>query len=175
MAIRTIDNARVRADNGLRRPLYNGWHPQNIVECPLLLRRSASAVINTRKHTLGCRLRIRLLSTRMLRWSRASRETMEILANAARAVPAASSETALLYSRPHRGGGKRRNLSSDMTKRAQPEGGGPPPVGRPPSLSPGTRRKVRAPSHRPDEFRPAIPRSGCSSAEPVSASPARAE
>ena len=50
--------------------------------------------------------------------------------------------------------------------------GVPPPVGRPPGPSPRARRKVRALLIVRDEFRPAIPRSGCSPAEPVSASPA---
>ena len=38
-----------------------------------------------------------------------------------------------------------------------------------------TRREERASLIVGDEIRPAIPRSGCSTAEPVSASPARAE
>jgi hypothetical protein len=41
--------------------------------------------------------------------------------------------------------------------------------------SPRTRRKERAPLIVRDEFRPAIPRAGCSPAEPVSASPALAD
>jgi hypothetical protein len=58
-------------------------------------------------------------------------------------------------------------------KTQQPGGGVPPPVGRPPSPSKRTRRKERALLIVRDEFRPAIPRSGCSPALPVSASPAR--
>ena len=61
------------------------------------------------------------------------------------------------------------------TKPPQPGGGVPPPVGRPPSPSPRMRRKERILLIVRDEFRPAIPRSGCSPAEPVSASPAPAE
>src|ERR1035438_1373818 len=57
-------------------------------------------------------------------------------------------------------------------KPCKPEGGVPPPVGRPPSPSKRTRRKDRALPIVHDEFRPAIPRSGCSPALPVSASPA---
>ena len=53
--------------------------------------------------------------------------------------------------------------------------GVPPPVGRHPSLSKRTRRKERALPIVHDEFRPAIPRSGWSPPEPVSASPAHAD
>jgi hypothetical protein len=49
----------------------------------------------------------------------------------------------------------------------------PPPVGRPRAPVQRTRREeLRALLIVRDEFRPAIPRSGCSPAEPVSASPA---
>jgi hypothetical protein len=52
---------------------------------------------------------------------------------------------------------------SDVVSRPKPRkpgGGVPPPVGRPPSPSPRTRRKDRALPIVHDEFRPVIPRSG---------------
>jgi hypothetical protein len=64
---------------------------------------------------------------------------------------------------------------SPHKKPYKPEGAVAPPVGRPSSPSPRTRRKDRALPIVRDEFRPAIPRSGCSPALPVCASPARPE
>ena len=71
--------------------------------------------------------------------------------------------------------GGMRNLSvrCGLQTAHQNLGGAPPPVGRPP----GPVKRTRREEHRAllivrDEFRPAIPRSGCSPALPVSASPA---
>jgi len=67
-----------------------------------------------------------------------------------------------------------RNLSVRCgSPAAEPWGGSrPPPAGRPRSPGKRTRREEHVLAHRPDEFRPAIPRSGWSPPEPVSASPA---
>ena len=62
-----------------------------------------------------------------------------------------------------------RNLSSEGAKNPEPATSGLPPTGAEPRYgsAPGETRSA----HRPDEFRPANPRSGWSPPEPVSASP----
>jgi hypothetical protein len=62
-----------------------------------------------------------------------------------------------------------------QTKKTFDPSGEPPPVGRPPCPVKDATRELHALLIVRDEFRPAIPRSGCSPALPVSASPADAD
>jgi len=66
----------------------------------------------------------------------------------------------------------------DVVQNQKPDPGAgavPPPVGRPRARVEGRAGRITPLLIVRDEFRPAIPRSGCSPAAPVSASPARAD